>query len=204
MYFNKFFFLGTVIGFLSMLLNGWLIIGFKENSKFQLVIWHYLSFPTLAVSAFFKVFLFDMLPLYAWNTKKKMEFLDLDFNDSNWWIIILLCTTFLDCGLRCQLFDIMKNTDEERRPLIEPKKNSLENVESNNIEHKETPRILYCCIQLPPWMHAKLGGAPAILRMIFEVILSVIFVAYLVAGMVLFVFGCFVPIKLALLFMFSK
>jgi hypothetical protein len=200
-----------------MLLNGWLIIGFKENSKFQLVIWHYLSFLTLAVSAFFKVFLFDMLPLYAWNTKKKFEFLDLDFNDSNWWIIILLCTTVLDCGLRCQFDDytntgvldnITKNTDEERKPLIEPKKNSLENVESNIIENKETPRILYSCIQLPLWMHARLGSAPAILRMIFEVILSVIlvacFVAYLLVGMMMFVFVFFIPIKLALLFIFSK
>ena len=191
-----------------MLLSGWLIIGFKENSQFKLIIWHYLSFPTLAISAFFKVFLFDMLPLYAWNTKKKMEFLNLDFNDSNWWIIILVCTTVLDYVLfdytNTVLDNITKNTDEERRPLIEPNKNSLENVESNVIEHKERPRILYCCIQMPPWMHAKLGGAPAILRMIFEVILSAYFVAIALGVMVMIVFGFFIPIKLALLFMFSK
>ena len=50
-------FLGTLVGFLSMLFNGCLIIEFKEKTKFMLKIWHKLAYPVFLIAVLFKVIL---------------------------------------------------------------------------------------------------------------------------------------------------
>ena len=111
-----------------------MVIGFKENSKLN-------SWQTLTL----------LLLVYFWAIFKFLLFIstkhdNLDY--PSWWIITLFCTTCLDLylgwGLVCiekenenentDLNDVRVETDEERRPLFEPKENYGDNI-TNNDKH---------------------------------------------------------------------
>ena len=99
-------------------------------------IWQILALPFFVVSASFKVTLLLSM--------QEPRFADADHKISNmvlnWWIIILLWTTPLDWVFRVFAFGYVndslivfkKETNEERRPLFEPKKNSGDNITNND------------------------------------------------------------------------
>ena len=127
-------FLGLVIAFSSMVLNGWLVMLFKESRKYQLDFWEHCAILAFPSTSLFKIVLALSIP-----EPRDINVFDEDlgFNDSNWWIIILLCTTVLDFVLRIfggvhvikVLDKTMEDTDEERRPLVQQNEIFEANVE---------------------------------------------------------------------------
>ena len=122
-----------------MLLNGLLVMLFKENRKYQREFWEHCAILAFPSSSLFKIVMALSIPEpHDINMFGK----DLGFNDSNWWIIILLCTTILDFVLRIfggvhvikVLDKTMEDTDEERRPLVQQNEIFEANVESNKLE----------------------------------------------------------------------
>ena len=163
-----------------MLLNGCMIIGVRENNKLRLDIWQLFALPVLAFFAFFKVWLTLSIQMKLAYHHDQLDpgtifCYHLNFNDPEWWIMILLCTTVLDLVLRGfgyklvnRALNDMDNTDEEKRPLV----GENENVESNNIDGsvqwmKSKPEIV------PSILWATLG---VILLTICFVILTIILV----------------------------
>ena len=175
-------FLGLVIGFSSTVLNGWLVTLFKENRKYLLDFWEHgaiLAFPS---SSLFKIVLALSIP-----EPRDINVFDEDlgFNDSNWWILILLCTTVLDFVLRIfggvhvitVLDKTMEDSDEERRPLVQQN----EIFEANDVENNK--------LELTSWMHT-----------VKKVILGVFLVAILMMNfLVILVSLLWIAIKLAML-----
>ena len=183
-----------------MLLNGCMIIGVRENNKLRVDIWQLFALPVLAFFAFFKVWLTLSIQMKLAYHPDQLEpgtifCYHLNFNDPEWWILILLCTTVLDLVLRGfgyklvnrALNDIMDNTDEERRPLVE----GNENVESSNINGS---------VQ---WMKSKPGIVPSILWATLGVILLTICFLILTA-IVVFCAGVFLMIPIQLYHITNK
>ena len=82
-------FLGTLIGFLSMLLNGCLIFEFKEKSKFMLKIWEKFVFPVFLIKALFKlIMLLSIQDQMYENPEHELE------------VFVLFLTTVFDLSLR--------------------------------------------------------------------------------------------------------
>ena len=121
-----------------------MVIGFKENGKFLLKTGQTLTLVLVYFWPSFKCFLF--LILTKGPDHKVYTLAELDY--STWLItIILLCTTFLNFCLafaflpflekeieNTSLNDVRVETDEERRPLFEPKENYGDNI-TNNDKH---------------------------------------------------------------------
>ena len=113
-----------------------MVIGFKENGKFQLKTWQTTVTSYLVIIwVIFKSILFISKYRQAVleDPDHKVSTPD-NLDDPSWWFITLLCTTFLDLyltwGLICieeekesentALNDVRVETDEEKRPLFEP------------------------------------------------------------------------------------
>ena len=117
-------FLGTLVGFLSMLLNCCLIIEFKEKSIFMLKIWQKLAFPVFFIVGLFKVILIlsTQDQMYE-NPEHELE------------VFVLFLTTVFDLSfrndgmehLKAALGHVLEESDEERRPLFEHKDNITNN-----------------------------------------------------------------------------
>ena len=174
-------FLGLVIGFSSTVLNGWLVTLFKENRKYQREFWEHCAILAFPSSSLFKIVLALSIP-----EPHDINLLDEDlgFNDSNLWIIILLCTTVLDFVLRIfggvhvitVLDKTMEDSDEERRPLVQQNENFEANVENNKLE-------------VTSWMHTV---KKVILGVFLMAMLMMIFLVILLAVL-------WIPLKLATL-----
>ena len=165
-----------------MLLNGWLVMLFKENRKYQREFWEHCAILAFPSSSLFKIVLALSIP-----EPRDINVFDEDlgFNDSNWWILILLCTTVLDFVLRIfggvhvitVLDKTMEDTDEERRPLVQQN----EIFEANDVENNK--------LELTSWMHT-----------VKKVILGVFLVAILMMNfLVILVSVLWIAIKLAML-----
>ena len=118
-------FLGTLVGFLSMLLNVCLIIEFKEKGKFMLKIWQKLAFKVFLIAALFKLILaLSIRDQMHENPEHELE------------VFVLFFTTVFDLSLRndgiehvnTALGHVLEETDEERRPLFEHKDNITNNA----------------------------------------------------------------------------
>ena len=165
-----------------MVLNGWMVMVFKESRKYQLDFWQHCAILAFPSSSLFKIVMALSIPEpHDINMFGK----DLGFNDSNWWIIILLCTTVLDFVLRIfgavhvitVLDKTMEDTDEERRPLVQQN----EIFEANDVENNKS--------ELTSWMHT-----------VKKVILGVFLVAILMMNfLVILVSLLWIAIKLAML-----
>ena len=117
-------FIGTLVGFLRMLLNCCLIIEFKEKSIFMLKIWQKLAFPVFFIVGLFKVILILSIQdqMYE-NPEHELE------------VFVLFLTTVFDLSLRndgmehikAALGYVLEESDEERRPLFEHKENITNN-----------------------------------------------------------------------------
>ena len=127
-------FLGTLVGFLSMLLNCCLIIEFKEKSIFMLKIWQKLAFPVFFIVGLFKVILI-------------LSTQDPDENpEHQLGVLIFISTTAFDLSFRNEGFKhvkaalghVLEETDEERRPLFEHKDNITNNGSPVHVLDKET------------------------------------------------------------------
>ena len=118
-------FLGTLVGFLNMLLNGCLIIDFKGKNKFMLKIWQKLAFHVFLIALLFKL----ILTLSVRDQMYENRELELQ-------VYILLSTTGVDLYFRNNGFEhinttlghVVEETDEERRPLFERKDNITNNA----------------------------------------------------------------------------
>ena len=117
-------FLGTLIGFLSMLLNGCLIFEFKEKSKFMLKIWQKFTYKVFLIKALFKlIMLLSIQDQMYENPEHELE------------VFVLFLTTVFDLSLRndgiehvnTALGHVLEETDEERRPFFEHKGNVTNN-----------------------------------------------------------------------------
>ena len=117
-------FLGTLVGFLSMLLNVCLIIEFKEKGKFMLKIWQKLAFKVFLIAALFKLILaLSIRDQMHENPEHELE------------VFLFFSTTAFDLSFRNDGFDhvtaalghVLEETDEERRPLFEHKDNITNN-----------------------------------------------------------------------------
>ena len=117
-------FLGTLIGLLSMLLNGCLIIEFKEKSKFMLKIWQKFTYKVFLIKALFKlIMLLSIQDQMYENLEHQFE------------VYIFMSTTALDLYFRdngfkhlnAALEHIVEETDEEQTPLFEHKDNITNN-----------------------------------------------------------------------------
>ena len=164
-----------------MLLNGLLVMLFKENRKYQREFWEHCAILAFPSSSLFKIVLALSIP-----EPHDINLLDEDlgFNDSNLWIIILLCTTVLDFVLRIfggvhvitVLDKTMEDSDEERRPLVQQNENFEANVENNKLE-------------VTSWMHTV---KKVILGVFLMAMLMMIFLVILLAVL-------WIPLKLATL-----
>ena len=165
-----------------MLLNGLLVMLFKENRKYEREFWEHCAILAFPSSSLFKIVLALSIP-----EPRDINVFDEDlgFNDSNWWILILLCTTVLDFVLRIfggvhvitVLDKTMEDTDEERRPLVQQN----EIFEANDVENNKS--------ELTSWMHT-----------VKKVILGVFLVAILMMNfLVILVSLLWIAIKLAML-----
>ena len=117
-------FLGTLIGLLSMLLNGCLIIEFKEKSKFMLKIWQKFTFKVFLMKALFKLIMLLSIQDQMYENP-----------EHQFGAYIFFLTTTFDLSFRndgaehvnAALGDVLEETDEERRPLFEHKDNVTNN-----------------------------------------------------------------------------
>ena len=116
--------LGTMIGFLSMLLNGCLIIKFKEKSKFMLKIWQKFTFKVFLIKALFKLIMLLSIQDQMYENP-----------EHQFGAYIFFCTMTFDLSFRNEgiehvnatLDHAVEEPDEERRPLFEHKDNVTNN-----------------------------------------------------------------------------
>ena len=116
-------FLGTLIGFLSIL-HGCLIIDFKEKSKFMLKIWQKFVYKVFLVKALFKLIL--TLSIHD----QMYENPEHQFQAYIFFITMAFDLSFRNEGIdhvNATLGDVLEETDEERRPLFEHKDNVTNN-----------------------------------------------------------------------------
>ena len=121
------YFLGALIGFLSMLLNGCLIIEFKEKSKFMLKIWQKFVYKVFLIKALFKL-------IMTLSIQDQMY----ENPEHQFGAYIFFCTMTFDLSFRNEgiehvnatLDHAVEEPDEERRPLFEHQDNITNNGSS--------------------------------------------------------------------------
>ena len=112
--------LGTLVGFLSLLLNGCLIIEFKEKSKFMLKIWQKFTFKVFLMKALFKLIMLLSIQDQMYENP-----------EHQFGAYIFFCTMTFDLSFRNEgiehvnatLDHAVEEPDEERRPLFDHKDN---------------------------------------------------------------------------------
>ena len=125
-----------------------MVISFKENGKFLLIAWEALTIFIVFFWPLFKCILFmsTNCPKVMKDPDHKVSTLD-HLDIPKWCNITLFCTTFLDLYLgfglahiedeeikneNTALNDVRVETDEERRPLFEPKENYGDNITNDD------------------------------------------------------------------------